>query len=346
MNGLIGHAVKTIGDENMAKKDMTGHFGDRLIEAIAERRCAICVGLDPTIEMMPADFLHEAIAEMGRTPAAVGRAFARFCHDVIDAVKDVVPAVKPQMAFFEEFGSPGIDAFTETVRYAHTQGLIVIEDAKRNDIGSTAAAYARGHLGRLRVGSKSCMSFDVDAITVNPYLGSDGIKPFIQLCRLRGKGIFVLAKTSNPSSSEFQDVFVGVRKGVRLTLADLVAIHIEKWGKPLVGRTGFSSVGAVVGATFPTDAGRLRKIMPQAIFLVPGFGAQGASAADVVPCFDDHGCGALVNSSRAIIYAWRNRSGGSDKYCDGERFRTAVRNAAISARDSINSALKRAGRFG
>lgn len=260
------------------------HFTDRLIKAIKQKGSSICVGLDPRLEQIP-DFIKK-----GKSSEAVAEAFLEFNKGIIDAVHDLVPAVKPQFAFYLQYGFPGVRAFGETCKYAQEKGLIVIADAKCNDIGSTAEAYARAFL----------ISFNCDAVTVNPYLGYDGVKPFIEICKKHGKGIFVLVKTSNPSSGDLQDRVTEDK----LRNYEIIAHYLESWGADEIGAAGYTSIGAVVGATYPNEAARLRKLMPHAYFLVPGFGAQGGTAADVKACFNKDGLGALINSSRDIIFAW------------------------------------------
>ena len=257
----------------------------------------------------------------------------------------IVPAYKPQMAFYEQYGSAGVAAFKSTVEYIKEKGCIVIEDAKRNDIGSTSQAYANGHLGLVELcdGSKE-PSFDVDAITVNPYLGTDCIKPFVDNCKEHGKGIFTLVKTSNKSSGEIQDVIIGDEKdakelGYLPTVYTIVAELVDKWGKEVVGERGYSSVGAVVGATYPEQAIICRKLMPKSIILVPSYGFQGGGGKDVLPNFNKDGQGAIVNSSRGVIFAYQR-----DTFKRNEtEFGSAARDAAIAMRDDIVAALENSG---
>lgn len=259
------------------------HFADRLIKAIQQKGTPICVGLDPRLEQIP---LARARAVRSQTAA---EAILDFNKGIIDAVHDLVPAVKPQFAFYIQYGFSGVWAFEETCKYAQKKGLIVIADAKCNDIGSTAEAYAQAFLGEM----------DCDAVTVNPYLGYDGVKPFIEVCKKRNKGIFVLVKTSNKSSGDLQDRVTEDK----FRNYEIVAQLLESWGVDEIGKSGYTSIGAVVGATFPAEAKKLRQLMPHAYFLVPGFGAQGGKAADVKACFNKDGLGALINSSRDIIFA-------------------------------------------
>ncbi len=263
-------------------------FSDRLAEAVRRTKAPVVVGLDPRLEGLPT-----AIAPKEKFPAAVALAFERFCQGVIDAVARHVPAVKPQAAFFEQLGPPGMQALANLIAYAQKQGLLVILDGKRNDIGSTAAAYADGWLGPGGVSP-----WGADALTVNPYLGEDAIQPFIETAKARGAGLFVLVKTSNPGSRQFQDL---VADGVPLYQ------HVGRWVQQLAGRTlgqcGYGLVGAVVGATYPAQLTELRSLMPQVWFLVPGYGAQGGTARDVAGAFDPQGLGAIVVSARAILFA-------------------------------------------
>lgn len=275
------------------------HFADRLIAAIKKKGSPICVGLDPRLSQIP-KFICRG------KPAA--EAIIAFNKGIINAVYDLVPAVKPQFAFYLQHGAAGVRAFEETCAYARERGLIVIADAKCNDIGSTAEAYADAFLGK---------AMDCDALTVNPYLGWDGVKPFVEICKKSGKGIFVLVKTSNKSSGDFQDL--ETKDGMKNYEA--VAHLLESWGSDEIGKSGYSAIGAVVGATFPYEAKLLRKIMPHTYFLVPGYGAQGGKAADVKVCFNADGFGALINSGRDIIFAWER--GGSERNF-GEAARAAV----------------------
>lgn len=306
------------------------NIADRLLGLIRGKQNPCIVGLDPRI-----DFIPDCMRGDDDSFEAVRDAFIRFNTKIIDAVCDIVPAVKLQMAFYEQYGSHGLEAFRETARRAREKGLIVIEDAKRNDIGSTAEAYANGHLGEVRLSDGSYKpSLDVDFITVTPYLGSDGIEPFVEVCRKRDKGILILVKTSNPSSGELQDKIVPGEGSIY----EVVARYVAEVGEDFVGNRGYSAVGAVVGATYPAEAARLREIMKRNIFLVPGYGAQGGEAQDVVPCFNEDGLGAVVSSSRGIIYAYSRKP-----YCDefsAQEFHLASRQAAIDMRDSVCDALK------
>lgn len=302
------------------------HAIDRLIAAIEKKGAPICVGLDPRLENIPPHILKMAVEGKGKTIAAAAEAILNFNKGIIDAVHDLVPAVKPQLAFYLEYGFAGVWAFEETCRYAKEKGLFVIADAKVNDIGSTAEGYARAFLGECDLFGENMPSFDVDAVTVNGYLGYDGIKPFIEVCKKRGKAIFVLVKTSNPSSGDIQDRLV---QDEQLRNYELMAHFVESWGSDEVGARGYSAIGAVVGATYPKEAAKLRALMPQSYFLVPGYGAQGGSAKDVKASFNDDGLGAIVNSSRGIIFAWEKVG---DERLYGEAAREATKRMADDLR--------------
>ncbi len=289
---------------------------NQLVDKIKKTQAPIVVGLDPMIDYVPKKILEKAIKEQGETLEAAGTAIWEYNKGIIDAVSDLIPAVKPQIAMYEQFGIPGLTAFKKTVDYCKEKGLVVIGDVKRGDIGSTSTAYANGHLGSVQVGSAVCRGFDEDFITVNPYLGTDGVKPFVDVCKQEKKGIFVLVKTSNPSSGEFQDKMVDGKP-----LYELVGEYVAKWGEDCMG-DAYSYVGAVVGATYPEMGKVLRKIMPKTYILVPGYGAQGGTAKDLRPYFDEDGLGAIVNSSRGIICAYKQekyRSFGEDNYADASR---------------------------
>ncbi|MBN2384966.1 orotidine-5'-phosphate decarboxylase [bacterium] len=274
-------------------------FADRLFQAIEQKKTPCIVGLDPRFSNIPSQIREAARAEYGPTIEGIARALFLFNQAIIDLVAPLVPAVKPQIAFYEMYGPAGMKAYLDTVRYARSRGLLVIADVKRNDIGSTVAAYSQAYLGTVPGWDNSKYTlFDADAVTVNPYLGSDGIKPFLDDCATYGKGIFILVKTSNPSSSEFQNLLVH-----DTPLYIHVARKCRDWGDALIGKCGFSAVGAVVGATYPDEAVRVRQELPQAFLLVPGFGAQGGTAQDILPFFRD-GRGALINNSRGIIHAY------------------------------------------
>lgn len=298
------------------------HFADRLTAAIKKKNSVVCVGLDPRLDRIPSFIVNEAVAEHGQTFTAVANAFLTFNKGIIDAVKDLVPCVKPQIAFYEEYGFQGLWAFEETCKCAREAGLIVIADAKRNDIGSTAEAYAKAFIGKTDLFGKKIAVYDVDAVTVTPYLGYDGIKPFVDASNHGEKGIFVLVKTSNPSAGDLQE---RVTVDEKMSVAALMAHFVESWGAEDLGKNGYSNVGAVVAGNSKKEAETLRKIMPNTFFLVPGYGAQGGGAEDVAPCFDEEGMGAIVNNSRGIIFA-----------SDGVDYAEAARDAVIKMNDDLN----------
>ncbi len=304
---------------------------DRLIERIQETGAPIVVGLDPMLRFIPEKILGRAFDKYGETPAGAAEAVWQFNRAIVDEIAGLVPAVKPQIAMYEQFGTAGVEAFAKTVEYCRQQGLLVIGDVKRGDIGSTSAAYAAAHLGRVQIGSRLCSAFNEDFATVNPYLGTDGIEPFLQVCREEDKGIFVLVKTSNPSSGEFQDRLVDGRP-----LYEIVGEKVAEWGASCMGET-YSRVGAVVGATYPEMGAVLRAIMPKAYILVPGYGAQGGKGKDLAPFFNEDGLGAIVNSSRGIIAAWQQ----ADYASYGEDgFAKASRAAVIAMREDIRQGLE------
>jgi orotidine-5'-phosphate decarboxylase len=276
------------------------HFSDRLNDAIRAKGNPICVGLDPRFDQLPKTIREQAIAQHGHTAKAVAQAFLTFNQALIDALAEVVPVCKPQIAFYEEFGYEGLRAYAETIRYAKDKGLLVISDAKRGDIGATAVAYARAHLGGESINGVN-VGFDADALTVNPYMGRDTLEPYLEVGASGGRGIFVLVKTSNAGSGDIQDLVLKDDRPVR----DHVAEMVQTLGARYCGRCGLSDVGAVVGATFPDQARELRRAMPDTFFLIPGYGAQGATAADAVAGFRSDGAGAIINNSRGLIFAFR-----------------------------------------
>ena len=285
----------------------------KLIEKIKQTNAPICVGLDPLISHIPDYILDEKIKKYGKSTKAVAEAFYDFNMAIIDKTFDLIPAVKPQIAMYEEFGIEGMIAYKNTVDYAKSKGLLVIGDAKRGDIGSTSLAYAKAHIGVSEILGEKLSGFDTDFVTVNPYLGTDGIKPFIDVCNSEDKGIFVLVKTSNPSSGEFQD-----RQIDGTPLYEFVAKKTCEWGE-LSMDGEYSNVGAVVGATYPKMSAILREKMPHTFFLVPGYGAQGATAEDLKPCFNKDGLGAIVNSSRGIIAAYKQEKYASLDFANASR---------------------------
>ena len=303
---------------------------NKLVEKIQKMNAPIVVGLDPMMKFVPEHITKKAFEEYGETLEGAAEAIWQYNKRIVDAIYDLVPAVKPQIAMYEQFGIPGLVAFHKTVEYCKQKGLVVIGDIKRGDIGSTSEAYAVGHLGKVAVGSKSYYGFDEDFVTVNPYLGSDGVNPFIKVCKEEKKGIFVLVKTSNPSSGEFQDRLVDGKP-----LYEIVGEQVAKWGEDCMGDS-YSYVGAVVGATYPEQGKLLRKVMPKAFILVPGYGAQGGKGADLVHFFNEDGLGAIINSSRGIIAAYQQ-----EKYAQfgGLNYAEASRQAVLDMKEDIASAL-------
>ncbi len=304
---------------------------NQLTANIRKTGAPIVAGLDPMLGYVPEHIQKKAYAEFGETLEGAAEAVWQFNKEIVDHIWDLIPAVKPQIAMYEQFGIPGLEAFKKTVDYCKQKGLVVIGDVKRGDIGSTSAAYAVSHLGRVQVGSKTYAPFDEDFATVNPYLGSDGIDPFLKVCKEEKKGIFILVKTSNPSSGEFQDRLIDGRP-----LYELVGEKVAAWGEELMGEE-YSYVGAVVGATYPEMGRILRKIMPKAYILVPGYGAQGGQGKDLLPFFNEDGMGAIVNSSRGIIAAYKQ-----EKYAKygGEAFAEASRAAVEDMKADISEALE------
>lgn len=299
----------------------------KLINEIEKKNAPVVAGLDPTLSMIPKSITDISYEEHGETLEGAADAVLRFNMNIVDSIYDLIPAVKPQIAMYEQLGIPGLIAFQKTVSYCKEKGLIVIGDVKRGDIGSTSKAYATAHLGKVDVGNNSYTPFEEDFATVNPYLGTDGVKPFIDVCNENDKGIFVLVKTSNPSSGEFQDREIDGKP-----LYEHVADKVNEWGS-LSMDGAYSNVGAVVGATYPQMGAALRKVMPHAYILVPGYGAQGGKAEDLKAFFNPDGLGAIVNSSRGIIAAWQN-----EKYASfgGENFADASRQAVIDMIEDIN----------
>lgn len=303
---------------------------NKLVAQIKKTNAPIVVGLDPTLKMIPEHIMKAAIAEHGETLEAAGEAIWQFNKAIVDAVYDLIPAVKPQIAMYEQFGIPGLAAFKRTVDYCKEKGLVVIGDIKRGDIGSTSEAYAIGHIGKVTIGSNTCYGFDEDFVTVNPYLGSDGVNPFIKICKEEKKGLFILVKTSNPSSGEFQDQMIGEK-----TLYQMVGEKVAQWGDDCMG-DDYSYIGAVVGATYPEVGKIMRKVMPKTYILVPGYGAQGGKGKDLAHFFNEDGLGAIINSSRGIIAAYQQEA--YAKF-GAENFADASRQAVIDMREDIAGAL-------
>lgn len=318
---------------------------DKLIERIQKTGAPIVVGLDPTMKFVPDHIKKAAFEEKGETLEGAAEAIWLFNKAIVDKTYDLIPAVKPQIAMYEQFGIPGLVTFQKTVDYCKEKGLVVIGDVKRGDIGSTSAAYATAHLGRVQVGGSLCAGFDEDFVTVNPYLGSDGVQPFIDVCKEEKKGIFILVKTSNPSSGEFQDRLV--QTGVtEITfsgrpLYEVVGEQVAAWSEQFMGGKGYSYIGAVVGATYPEQGRVLRKVMPKSFILVPGYGAQGGTGKDLIHFFDENRLGAIVNSSRGIIAAYQN-----EKYSKfgPVNFADASRQAVIDMITDIDQAFAGIGR--
>lgn len=319
---------------------------NKLIAKIQKTNAPIVVGLDPMMKFIPEHIVKRAFDEFGETLEGAAEAIWQFNKGLVDNIHDLIPAVKPQIAMYEQFGIEGLKVYKRTIDYCREKGLIVIGDIKRGDIGSTSEAYAVGHLGKVQVGSKFYYGFDEDFATVNPYLGSDGVKPFIDVCKQEKKGVFILVKTSNPSSGEFQDrlirggIAAGSQGGGQAQMLDrplyeIVGEKVAEWGEDHMG-DGYSYVGAVVGATYPEVGKTLRRLMPKTFILVPGYGAQGGKGADLAHFFDKDGLGAIVNSSRGIIAAYQQ-----EKYAafGAEHFGEAARAAVEDMRDDIAQAL-------
>ncbi len=296
----------------------------RLIERIAQLQNPSVVGLDSLLDYIPQHIKEEKFAQYGDTFDAAAQAILAYNKEIIDAICDIVPAVKPQAAYYEMYSWQGMWALCETIKYAQEKGMIVIMDGKRNDIGSTMQAYAKAHLGVSEVNGKELSAFGSDMLTVNGYLGSDGIEPLLPICDEKDKGIFVLVKTSNPSSGELQDQKIGDK-----SIYETMGAMCEQWGEKTQNSYGYSRVGAVVGATYPQQLSEMRQKMPHTFFLVPGYGAQGGGANDVAGAFDKNGLGAIVNSSRAILTAWKKAG------TDGKDFAQQARKAALTMKEDI-----------
>lgn len=313
---------------------------NKLISKIRQTGAPIVVGLDPMMKFIPGQIQEKAFAEYGETLEGAAEAIWQYNKGIVDAIYDLVPAVKPQIAMYEQFGIPGLTAFKKTVEYCKQKDLVVIGDVKRGDIGSTSEAYAVGHLGKVQVGGRSYYGLDEDFATVNPYLGSDGVKPFLKVCSEEKKGIFVLVKTSNPSSGELQDRLVkgtAEEGGEDRPLYEIVGRQVAAWGEQCMPSEGsYSYVGAVVGATYPEQGRILRKLMPHTFILVPGYGAQGGKGADLVHFFNEDGLGAIINSSRGIIAAYQQEQ---YSHFGGEGYADASREAVLAMREDIAAAL-------
>lgn len=297
---------------------------DRLIEKINEKQNPTVAGLDPKLDYVPEYLKQKAFEKYGETLKGAAKALLWFNKELIDALCDIVPAIKPQAAYYEMYGVSGIKTLYKTQEYAMSKGMFVITDGKRNDIGATMEAYATAHLGTVKVGNEVISPFHADALTVNGYLGSDGINPLLKICKEADKGIFVLAKTSNASSGELQDLKIGDR-----AVYEVMGDMCEKWGEDNIGKYGYSAVGAVVGATYPEQIAILRKRLPHTFFLIPGYGAQGATAKDISAAFDEKGLGGIVNSSRGIMCAYKKEG------CDEKDFAGAAYREAVRMRDEI-----------
>jgi orotidine-5'-phosphate decarboxylase len=310
------------------------NIADRLIKKIISLKSPVVVGLDPVLSSIP-DVYKDPYCNLSDPFEGVARTLLDFNRDIIDAVYEIAPVVKPQIAFYEKYGPRGFWAFHEIVKYAQSKDMIVIGDGKRNDIGNTATAYAEGHLGKVELlnGEKQ-PALDLDWLTVSPFMGRDSLDPFIETCINNDKGVFILVKTSNPSSEDIQNRIT--EKG-RTIYADLAA-YVNEQAQRFVGEYGYSPIGAVVGATFPYEAEELRKIMPNNIFLVPGYGAQGGDAKSVVPCFNDDALGALVNNSRGIMNAWKEKF--TPSQCTKADFKGCVAEATETMRSKIIEALR------
>ncbi len=304
---------------------------DKMIKGIVKMQNPTVAGLDPKLEFIPNYIKEEAFNKYGKNFEGAAAALLEYNKGLIDELCDIVPAVKPQAAYYEMYGWQGVKALNDTIAYAKEKGMFVMTDGKRNDIGPTMTAYATAHLGVTDVEGEELSAFGADALTVNAYLGTDGIKPLTEICQKYDKGIFVLVKTSNPSSGELQDIMTVNGKSVYETMADMCEI----WGESVPGKFGYSGVGAVVGATYPKQLEELRAKMPRTFFLVPGYGAQGGAADDIAPAFDRNGLGAIVNSSRAIMCAWQKEN------CTETDYAKAARREAIRMRDEIMAKIGR-----
>ena len=303
---------------------------DRLINKIKETDNPTVIGIDPKYDMLPECIKNK----YGKTLEDISKAILEFNKELIDSTYDIIPAVKVNIAFYEMYGIEGMKVFEETCKYAKEKGMIVIADIKRGDIGSTAQSYSNAFLGKTKIGEKEESIFDVDFVTVNPYMGTDCVKPFIDDCKKYDKGIFVLVKTSNPSSGELQDKKIEGGEKIYIEVAKLV----EQWGEDLIGESGYSSVSAVVGATYPNQLKEIREIAPHTYFLIPGYGAQGGKAEDIALGFDKNGLGGIVNASRSLMYAYKSEKW-KDKF-EEKDYGKATRAEAIRMKEELNRAIK------
>ncbi len=301
----------------------------RLIDKIVEMQNPTVAGLDPKLDYVPSFIKEKCFEKYGKNLEGAAQALLEFNKALIDALCDIVPAVKPQAAYYEMYGWQGVKALAETIAYAKSKGMYVITDGQRNDIGTTMEAYAAAHLSTTEIEGSEVEAFGADALTVNGYLGSDGINPLLKICEEKDKSIFVLVKTSNKSSGELQDKITDGK-----TVYETMGNMCENWGKDLTGKSGYSAVGAVVGATYPEMLGELREKLPHTFFLVPGYGAQGGGANDVKYAFDKNGIGAVINSSRGIMCAWKKEDGATEN-----DFAEATRREAIRMRDDIRAVV-------
>lgn len=306
---------------------------DRLIEKINETGNPTVVGLDPRMSFIPEYIKKECFEKYGETPKAVAESFFMFNKEIIDATYDLIPAVKPQVAMYEMLGTDGFESYINTIKYAKEKGLVIIGDIKRGDIASTAENYSDGHIGKVKAGSREFEIYHEDFITINPYMGQDSVEPYFENCRNYEKGLFVLVKTSNKGSGQLQDLMVEGGK----TLYETVGGLVSDWGNDFIGKYGYSSIGAVVGATHPEQARKLRELMPHTFFLVPGYGAQGGTAEDLSVCFDKNGLGAIVNSSRGIIAAYK-KDIYKDKFSEKE-FAQASRQAVLDMKADLRRCI-------
>ena len=303
---------------------------DQLIEKIKMMKNPTVIGLDSRYEMLP-----KCVKEKyPKTLEGVGQSIIEYNKALIDAIYDIIPAIKPQIAFYEMYGIPGMQAFKVTCEYAKQKGMFVIADIKRGDIGSTAQGYSNAYLGKTKIEENEQSLYDIDFVTVNPYMGTDCVKPFIDDCKKYNKGLFILVKTSNPSSGELQDEKLENGEEVYTR----VAKYVEKWGEELRGEYKYSSISAVVGATYPEQLKQLRQIAPHTYFLIPGYGAQGGKAEDIALGFDENGLGGIVNASRSLMCAYKSDMW-KDKF-EEKDYAKATRVEAIRMKEELNSYIK------